>query len=199
MSTTCTTPPDPANLPMTSTTNPIAIPLQTLSQSSTTSSATVSEQTKRDNSYRYEGYQAFSSWMASEDDFFLFRRFDSLNAQTILWMQDRITRIEGDLQGIHKCIENSSFADGLRNDSFRWDERYAQKRHQLMGELSQILFHCSESQSATSSYRLPSLHCTPLTLNRPVHRLLFQNSRPSPRRTTQDQQRYPMAQTGLHL
>lgn len=94
--------------------------------------------------WKYEGYQSFGDWMASDDDFFLFRRFQSLNAQTILWMQDRIAQIEERLEEIHKNVEH---AEKLRNDSFRWDEKCMQERYKLMGELSGLLHHYSEYSS----------------------------------------------------
>ena len=59
-----------------------------------TLSSASAEQYKRDWPWKYEGYKAFSAWIASEDDFFVFRRFGALNANTILWMQDRISQTE---------------------------------------------------------------------------------------------------------
>lgn len=84
--------------------------------------------------------------MASEDDFFVFRRFESLNAGVILWMQDRIVQIEERLEEIHKMIEDSPSDHNLMNCSFRWDARFQSERTKLMEELSAILHHYSESQ-----------------------------------------------------
>lgn len=81
--------------------------------------------------------------MASDDDFFLFRRFGALNSRTILWMQDRITRVENNLREIDELVENSKLADNLRNDSFRWDEKHLAQRAALMEELSRQLNHYS--------------------------------------------------------
>lgn len=81
--------------------------------------------------------------MASEDDFFIFRRFQTLNARTILWMQDRITKSERELKNIDEKVEKSHLDEKLRNDSMRWDETRMQRRHQLMLELSQLLHHYS--------------------------------------------------------
>ncbi|KAF1952759.1 hypothetical protein CC80DRAFT_596370 [Byssothecium circinans] len=118
----CVLRPSAAGTPHSSTPQSPPIRHQKLSPSSTTSSAIVPDNEKHRRAFKYEGYQAFSVWMATEDDFFLFRRFDSLNAQTILWMQDRISRIEEDLQTIHKQIENTPDESTLGNDSFRLDE-----------------------------------------------------------------------------
>jgi hypothetical protein len=123
-----------------------SISLHTLSSASSISQASVDAQTKRDQAWKYEGYKALSKWMASEDDFFVFRRFESLNAGVILWMQDRIVQIEERLEEIHKMIEDSPSDHNLKNCSFRWDAQYQSERTRLMEELSAILHHYSESQ-----------------------------------------------------
>lgn len=94
--------------------------------------------------WKYEGYQAFSRWMASDDDFFVFRRFESLNANTILWMQDKISRLEEELQELHRNEEDAKSDEYGRNDSFRFDETYLPRRDQIMCELSRQLQHYSE-------------------------------------------------------
>jgi hypothetical protein len=99
---------------------------------------------KRDAAWKYEGYKAFGAWMASEDDFFIFRRFESLNAQTLLWLQDRIVQIEEKLETIHKYVEDAPLEHHLMNSKFRWDERHMRERHMLMGELSCLLHHYSK-------------------------------------------------------
>lgn len=88
--------------------------------------------------------------MASDDDFFIIRRFQSLNANVILYMQDRISQIEGRLKCIHEANENAPApapgAEGgeRRNNSFRWDMRFEPERDRLMCELTSLLHHYSE-------------------------------------------------------
>jgi hypothetical protein len=91
--------------------------------------------------------------MASEDDFFIFRRFGDLNTRTILWMQDRIRQIEDDIRSQDELVAKSHPDDKLRNDSFVWDEKYRQQRHARMRELSDLLHRYSISifSSKTSS------------------------------------------------
>lgn len=107
-------------------------------------SDTITSQEKRDSAWRYEGYQAFTKWMASDDDFFVFRRFESLNAQVLLWMQDRIVRMENKLQDIHKLVEGSDRSLKLTNGSFRTDETNLREREEIMRELSATMHHYSE-------------------------------------------------------
>ena len=45
-----------------------------------------------------KGYPALSTWMASDPDFFVLRRFRDLNARGALMMQDRIARLSEKLE-----------------------------------------------------------------------------------------------------
>ena len=47
--------------------------------------------------WRYIGYKGFSEWLASDNDFFIIRRFDSLAARVILNLQWELTKLEADL------------------------------------------------------------------------------------------------------
>jgi hypothetical protein len=118
--------------------------------------------------YKAQGYQEFSKWMASENDFFVFRRFESLNAGTILWMQYRISELEKRLEQIHKDVETSEKADNLKNSSFKWDEKWRPERTMIMGELSGLLLQYSEYMLYTEWQML--------THDRSIHRSVLQNT-----------------------
>ena len=71
--------------------------------------------------------------MASDDDFFLLRRFGELSARVLLRMQDRIVILEEDLQRMDQmCIEKA-----YDNGTFRYDPMVI--RVQLMDELTSRL------------------------------------------------------------
>jgi hypothetical protein len=112
------------------------------------SSSSVSEEERRKKAWKYEGYDALSKWMASENDFFLFRRFESLNAETILYLQYRITQLEERLKTIHNNIKDSDVRENRLNSSFSWDAQYQQDRSQTMTELSYLLLHYSKSSGS---------------------------------------------------
>ena len=60
-------------------------------------------------------------------------------------MQYRIVQIEERIKKIDKMVEDADVSKPLRNDSLQWDKDHMQERHVLMGELSSLLHHYSES------------------------------------------------------
>jgi len=54
--------------------------------------------------------------MASDDEFFVFRRFESLDATTIAYMQYRISQLERELEEIYYLYEDEK---NRKNSSFK--------------------------------------------------------------------------------
>lgn len=72
-------------------------------------------------------------WTASDDDFFLLRRFGELSARVLLRLQDRIVKLEDDLHRMDQmCVEN-----GSNNGTFRYDPM--EERQWLLDELTSRL------------------------------------------------------------
>ena len=72
-------------------------------------------------------------WTASDDDFFLLRKFGKLSARVLLRLQDRIVFLEEDLQRIdQRCEEN-----GLNNGTFRYEPN--EERQRLLDDLTSRL------------------------------------------------------------
>lgn len=109
-----------------------------------TAGATTPSEKDPNEAWKYEGYQEFSRWMASDDDLFIFRRFESVNAHVILWMQHQITQKEARLEEIHTMIKKAQPEQRLRNDSFSWDAQWFGERDNLMRELSALVLHYSK-------------------------------------------------------
>lgn len=90
----------------------------------------------RSKPWKYKGYPAFSKWMASSNDFFLVRRFGSLNARVLLFMQNRVAEQEEALCAIDTRAQQSTDDQGnsgsLRNDP-------QQDRTQALEELVPLL------------------------------------------------------------
>jgi hypothetical protein len=127
---------------------------------------------RHDIAWKYEGYQDFSKWMASDDDFFIFRRFENANARVLLWMQHQIEKKEARLGELHDIIEKSPIDNGLRNDSFNWDTQYLKERDDLTQDLSDLLLKYSQYLNV-----LYLMQRFALTLTRSKHRGFQQNPR----------------------
>ena len=64
------------------------------------------------------GYRGFSAFLASDNDFLIFRRFGTLSARILLQLQDEITILEEKLEKLeaeHASVE----AKDIHNGSFR--------------------------------------------------------------------------------
>lgn len=95
----------------------------------------------RSKPWKYKGYPAFSKWMASSNDFFLVRRFGSLNARVLLFMQNRVAEKEELLCAIDTRAQQSTDDQG-NSGSLRNDPR--QDRTQALAELVPLLKEYSE-------------------------------------------------------
>jgi hypothetical protein len=100
--------------------------------------------------WKHEGYPQFSKLMASDDDLFVFRRFATVNARVILWMQHQIAEMEVRLE---KMDERMRQEEKGRNDSFAWDTQWYMDRNNLMRELSATVLHYSKIASVNRGSR----------------------------------------------
>ena len=69
-------------------------------------------------------------WMASDDDFFVIRKFGEVAARVLLRMQDRIVQLEANLQEQDRI----SVRHGLHNGTFRKEKNLSRDR--IMDELT---------------------------------------------------------------
>ncbi|KAF2728845.1 hypothetical protein EJ04DRAFT_590275 [Polyplosphaeria fusca] len=92
--------------------------------------------------WKFQGYKILSKWMASDDDFFVVRRFQSLNAHTLLYMQDRLVQYEDQLNTIHDNVEAKN--EKHSNGSFRRDLIHEPRRDQILCELSSLLHYYNQ-------------------------------------------------------
>jgi hypothetical protein len=70
--------------------------------------------------WKYIGYKGYSNFIASENDFYILRRFASLNARVALTLQDQISVLEEQLDDLDKHCSRRD-AEDLHNGSFRDD------------------------------------------------------------------------------
>lgn len=83
-----------------------------------------------DQPWRYRGYPAMCRWMASDDDFFVIRKFGEVAARVLLRMQDRIVQLEEEL---HKQDQISA-EHSLHSGTFRKEKNLT--RDEIMDELT---------------------------------------------------------------
>ena len=70
--------------------------------------------------------------MASDEDFFVLRRFGTVGARVALYLQDRVVELEEKLYIIDKSCEE--LEPGLNNGTFRYDP--SDERKDIMKNLS---------------------------------------------------------------
>ena len=75
--------------------------------------------------------------MASDDDFFVLRRFGKLGARVVLHMQYQISKLEEDLEREDDLCRHAPNDEDADNGSFRGDPR--PQRHELLVSLASIL------------------------------------------------------------
>ena len=80
--------------------------------------------------YSSRGYPTMCKWMASDDDFFVIRKFGEVAARVLLRMQDRIAQLEERLQE----QDRRSVMNGLDNGTFRNEKNLT--RDGIMEELT---------------------------------------------------------------
>lgn len=94
--------------------------------------------------WKYIGYQGFSEFVASDDDFFVLRRFGVLSARVLLALQDRLSELEEELQTLDAMHSLKTAADA-HNGSFRQDTHPERRElvlsiYRNLREYSQLIF-----------------------------------------------------------
>lgn len=91
------------------------IPMQSVTPSQRTSSTV-----DLPKYWKEIGYRGYSAFLASDNDFMVFRRYGTLNARLLLYLQDQIAVLEGDLEKLEAAHADPAAAD-VNNGSFRQD------------------------------------------------------------------------------
>jgi hypothetical protein len=89
----------------------------TMTASSQSSGATAADN-DQSKYWKEVGYRGFSTLLASDNDFLIFRRFGALNARLLLYLQDEIAVLEDELRRLEKEHADPAAKD-IHNGSFR--------------------------------------------------------------------------------
>ena len=98
--------------------------------------------------WKYSGYQSFSAFVASDNDFFVLRRFGDLSARVLLGLQDQISCLEEDLGALEKRVREKDAPD-IHNGSFRQETQ--EERKALVSRAQRLLREYSQSQIFSST------------------------------------------------
>ena len=111
-------------------------------QSQSTSAAAEPTQEDIDRKpWKYLGYHSFSHFVASDNDFFILRRYGALNARILLRLQDQISQLEEQLNALEDHLRSK---DGPRvhNGTFRQDNQKG--RTHILAKIRPLLHEYSE-------------------------------------------------------
>lgn len=92
------------------------------------------------------GYRGFSAFLASDNDFLIFRRFGTLNTRILLKLQDEIAVLEKKLEKL-EAQHSSPTATDIHNGSFR--QEALPERPQLLSDIQQRLRQYSQPYHIT--------------------------------------------------
>ncbi|KAI9853666.1 MAG: hypothetical protein M1813_002026 [Trichoglossum hirsutum] len=93
--------------------------------------------------YKYIGYRVFSRWVASDDAFFIVRRFGALNARVMLALQDKIAGLEEELGDMDEVFSGKEASNNINNGTFRNDP-FSDRKILIEETLPEMLMRYSE-------------------------------------------------------
>jgi hypothetical protein len=103
--------------------SPTSAPSTSRASTSTRNSIVEAPVTKEEiekKPWKYIGYKGYAEFIASDNDFYILRRFASLNSRVALTLQDQISVLEEQLDDLDKHCSRRD-AEDLHNGSFRDD------------------------------------------------------------------------------
>jgi hypothetical protein len=115
--------------------------------------------------WKYIGYRSFTSFIASDNDFFILRRFSTLAVRVLLALQDELAELEDQLATIDARLSDP-LAPDVHNGSFR--QETSEMRLELIREIDRKLRSYSEfypsdgTHNGHSCTMQTSSHCSTL-------------------------------------
>jgi hypothetical protein len=109
---------------------------------------------QRKKPWKYLGYRAFASFLASDNSFLIFRHFGVLNARVLLHLQDQIVCLEERLDALDST-HSARTAPDVHNGSFRYEK--VPERTQILEEIHEKLKEYSKRSFVTSTINRTSI------------------------------------------
>lgn len=91
--------------------------------------------------WKYVGYKGYSAFISSDDDFFILRRFDTLNVRVALSQQDELSSLETELIEMDEKFSRKDSED-IDNGTFRGD---LEERTALLANIARKVRRYSKS------------------------------------------------------
>ena len=94
--------------------------------------------------WKYIGYKTFSSWIASEDEFFVVRRFDGLNVRVLLKLQWEVSKVEKklvELDATRSSRDNVDIDNGTFEDKDPERQKLIIQAHDALQKYSKLVLH----------------------------------------------------------
>jgi hypothetical protein len=85
--------------------------------------------------WKYIGYKGYSSFLASENDFLVFRRFGSISTRIALRLQDKVRVLEEELSLCDRELSKKE-AEDVHNGSFRQEQ---DARERILEDMCQLV------------------------------------------------------------
>ena len=95
----------------------------------------LTEEDRESKAWKYLGHRAFCKFVASEDDFFILRKFSTLTARVLLRLQDELSGLERELETLEEALMAKS-AEDEHNGTFRRD---VEERRQIVDRIDKKL------------------------------------------------------------
>lgn len=114
---------------------------------------------------KYRGYRKYSEFIASDDDFFILRRFGAISARIALSLQDQVAILEERLIVLDKKYDRRDSVD-VKNGAFREDQG---DRIVVLKEMEEALTKYSKSAPSSISTRYRGLQLKMLSFFSKLH------------------------------
>jgi len=106
--------------------SPLPVPLDQMTTKTTTNMTALDHESPShrdvdEKPWKYIGYKGYTEFLASENDFLVFRRFGSASTRVSLMLQHQVSVLEWKLDRLDRRYSGKAAAD-VNNGSFRHDE-----------------------------------------------------------------------------
>ncbi|KAH8803443.1 hypothetical protein F5884DRAFT_682386 [Xylogone sp. PMI_703] len=105
--------------------------------------------------WKYVGYKGYADFIAWDNDFYIFRRFTSLNSRIALMLQDQLSVLELQLEDLDQQYSKKEAGD-INNGTFRYDQEdrtaILQKVYEKLEKYNNFMIQQSHLKAFQNAY-----------------------------------------------